>query len=214
MHVTRHPALTRLIPLLSMVLGTVLMIALVLTMNQRSKTKDTDKDISARVIDFQKQIKPKQEVKPKPKPKPKRAKKPPKAPLPQLSSMLSGIDMGIPEFAVEDIAGSADSLLGEIGKDTIMSESTVDVKPRVVSRAAMEYPKAALKKGQKGYVLVNLLIGESGDVEVARVLESDPAGVFDTVALNGVRSWRFSPAQYKGKPVKVWARQRIRFDFN
>lgn len=214
MQVTRHPALTRLIPLLSMVLGTVLMIALVLTMNQRSKTKDTDKDISARVIDFQKQIKPKQEVKPKPKPKPKRAKKPPKAPLPQLSSMLSGIDMGIPEFAVEDIAGSADSLLGEIGKDTIMSESTVDVKPRVVSRAAMEYPKAALKKGQKGYVLVNLLIGESGDVEVARVLESDPAGVFDTVALNGVRSWRFSPAQYKGKPVKVWARQRIRFDFN
>ncbi|MGV6817343.1 MAG: energy transducer TonB [Thiotrichales bacterium] len=209
-----HPLVGRLIPLLAMLLGTILMVALVLTMNQRSKTKDQDKEVISRVIDFEKQNKPKQEVKPKPRPKPQKAPKPPKAPLPQLSSMLSGIDMGIPEFAVEDIAGSADSLLGEIGKDTVMSESTVDVKPRVVSRAPMEYPKAALKKKQKGYVLVNLLIGEAGDVEVAKVLESDPAGVFDNVALNGVRAWRFSPAQYKGKPVKVWARQRIRFDFN
>lgn len=209
-----HPVFGRLVPLLAMLLGTTLMVALVLTMNQRSKTKDQDKDVISRVIDFEKQNKPKQEVKPKPRPKPQKAPKPPKAPLPQLSSMLSGIDMGIPEFAVEDIAGSADSLLGEIGKDTVMSESTVDVKPRVVSRAPMEFPKAALKKKQKGYVLVNLLISEAGDVEVAKVLESDPAGVFDTVALNGVRAWRFSPAQYKGKPVKVWARQRIRFDFN
>ncbi|MGV6858467.1 MAG: energy transducer TonB [bacterium] len=210
----RNPVVQRLFPWLSMLFGALLMISLILLMNQKSSIKVSDDSGMERNIDFQRQAQPKKMVKPKPKPKPKETRKPPKAPLPELSSMLSGIDLGIPEFAVGDISGSTDSLLGDISRDTIMSESTVDVKPRVVSRSPMEYPRSAMKKGVKGYVLVNLLIGETGEVEVAKVIESDPAGVFDTIALNGVRQWRFSPAQYQGKPVKVWARQRVRFDIN
>jgi len=78
----------------------------------------------------------------------------------------------------------------------------------------MEYPDDAMKKRIKGYVIVNLLIAADGSVEAAQVLESSPSGVFDAVAVNGVRNWRFIPAKYKGNPVKVWAKQKIRFDFN
>ncbi|MEA2098888.1 MAG: energy transducer TonB, partial [Campylobacterota bacterium] len=41
---------------------------------------------------------------------------------------------------------------------------------------------------------------------------SNPEGVFDNTAINGVRGWRFTPAKYKGNPVKVWAKQKISFN--
>lgn len=135
-----------------------------------------------------------------------------RAPLPQLNSLLTGIDLGIEEFRVEDIAASTRSLLGDVSRSGIMSESSVDSKPRVVSRTPMTYPSQALKRGQQGYVLINLLINESGDIEAAKVLESEPEGVFETAALRGVQNWRFTPARYQGQPVKVWVRQRVRFD--
>lgn len=204
----------RLFSLITMLLGTLLMIALIVTMNQRSSHQEKVVNHASRSFDISRRHQPKPEIKKRPRPKPKKVKKQPQAPLPQLSSLLSGIDLGIPEFAVDHIANSADALLGDVGKNTIMSEATVDVKPRIVSRAPMEYPKSAMKKKIKGYVLINLLVGEAGDVEAAKVIESVPAGIFDHVALAGVRSWRFTPAQYKGKPVKMWAKQRVRFDFN
>ncbi|MEA3418325.1 MAG: TonB family protein [Campylobacterota bacterium] len=198
--------------LLSMLLGALLMIILVVSFSKDVNKKDQVKKEQMRYVKVKKQ--PKQEIKkpkPKPKPKPKRA---PKAPMPDLGALLGGIEMDIPEFGLGDIAGDANSLLEDIAKDTAMSEGTVDTKPRVLSRSPMEYPSAAMKNRIKGYVIVNLLIDADGTVETAKILESQPAGVFDAVALSGIRNWRFSPGKYKGRPVKVWAKQKVRFDFN
>ena len=113
---------------------------------------------------------------------------------------------------MSDDTGMDDALLGDIGKDVVMTGESVDVKPKPAQRSAMEYPKAARKNGVTGYVLMNLLISKNGRVEKVKVLQSEPAGVFDEVAEAGVRGWNFTPAQYKGQPVKVWAKQKIRFD--
>ena len=198
----------------SMIFGALIMITLVVLLNKVVPPKEKGVKKETRYFEVKKTKKTAAKPKPKPKPKPKKQKPVPKAPLPSLSSSLSGIDMGIPEFAVEDIAGDASSLLGDIGKDTIMSESTVDVKPRVLSRAPINYPRMAMKKNIKGYVLVNILIDEQGNVEIAQILESNPALLFDNAALEGVKQWKFSPAKYKGNAVKLWAKQKIRFDFN
>ncbi len=198
--------------LLAMISGAVLMVLLVVSFNSKVTKKEQKVKDPMRYMKMKKQT---QEVKkPKPKPKPKPKKTQPRAPLPDLSSMLGGIAMDIPEFTSGDITGNARNILGDIAADAAMSEGTVDTKPRVISRSAMEYPKAAAKKGIKGYVIVNLLIAKDGSVEVAKVIASSPAGVFDTVALRAVRSWRFAPAKYKGNPVKVWAKQKVRFDLN
>lgn len=53
-----------------------------------------------------------------------------------------------------------------------------------------------------------------GSVRQTQVLESSPSGVFDDAALQGVRSWQFEPAKYKGDSVRVWAKQKIRFDLS
>ncbi len=196
---------------LSMLFGAALMMVLVVSFNKDVKKKEEVKKDPLRYMKLQKV---KQEIKkPKPKPKPKK-KSTPKAPLPDLSSMLGGIEMDIPEFELGNIAGNPNDLLGEIAKDAAMSEGTVDTKPRVLSRSPMEYPASAMKKRIKGYVVVNLLIDTDGSIEAAKVLQSSPPGVFEVAALSGIRSWRFAPGKYKGRPVKVWAKQKVRFDFN
>jgi len=197
--------------LLAMFLGAVLMMVLVVSFSKDVKKKEEVKKDPMR---YMKLAKVKQEIKkPKPKPKPKK-KRTPKAPLPDLSSLLGGIEMDIPEFELGNIAGDPNDLLGDIARNAAMSEGTVDTKPRVVSRSPMQYPAAAMKKHIKGYVVVNLLIDTDGSIEAAKVLHSSPPGVFDAAALSGIRSWRFSPGKYKGRPVKVWAKQKVRFDFN
>ena len=196
---------------LSMLFGAALMMLLVISFNKDVEKKEEVKKDPLRYMKLQKV---KQEIKkPKPKPKPKK-KSTPKAPLPDLSSILGGIEMDIPEFELGNIAGNPNDLLGEIAKDAAMSEGTVDTKPRVVSRSPMQYPASAMKKRIKGYVVVNLLIDTDGSIEAAKVLQSSPPGVFDAAALSGIRSWRFAPGKYKGRPVKVWAKQKVRFDFN
>ena len=46
------------------------------------------------------------------------------------------------------------------------------------------------------------------------MVESYPEGIFDEVAVQGVNQWRFEPANYQGKAVRAWARQRVRFDLS
>lgn len=193
-----------------MLLGGLLMVVLVVSFNKSVQEKEPEVKKEVRQIKAEQKQKKAEKPKPKPKPKPKAAQ--PKAPLPNMNSLLGGVSMNIPEFETQNIAGDATTLLEEIAQDAIMSEDTVDVKPRVTSRPPLEYPAAAAKDGIKGYVIINLLISKDGGVELAKILESSPSDIFDNAALNAVRAWRFSPAMYKGKPVKMWAKQKIRFE--
>lgn len=185
------------------------MIILVISFNKSVQEKDPVVKKEIRQIKANKTQKKATKPKPKPKPKPKKAQ--PKAPLPNMNSLLGNVAMNIPEFTTDNIAGDSSKLLEDIADDAIMNENTVDVKPKVLSRPPLEYPAEAAKNGIKGYVVINILIGKDGSVELAKVLEAQPTDIFDNAALNAVRSWRFSPAKYKTKPVKMWAKQKIRF---
>lgn len=198
--------------LLWMVAGSLFMVGLIITMNLSEKAKE--KKVESRKTEMQvvQRTKPKPPPTPKPKPKPK-PKRAPQAPMPNLSSALAGVDLGIPEFAMDGLFGSADSLLGDVAKDMTMTESTVDSVPKAVERAPLEYPQYAKRKGITGYVLFNLLIGKDGRVIRTKVLESVPEGVFEEVATASVKQWRFEPATYKNQAVKVWAKQKISFQF-
>ena len=201
----------RLYALASMAFGALLMMVLVISFNKNVDEKDDEVKQKSRIVKM-KTTKKQQASKPKPKPKPKPKRQTPKAPPPNLGSILGGISMNIPEFASGSITGDSKELLDSIVEDTVMSEGSVDSKPKVSSRSAMAYPASAMKNGIKGYVIVNLLIAKDGSIELAKVLESSPQGVFDNTVLNGIMTWRFTPAKYKGKPVKVWAKQKISFN--
>jgi protein TonB len=92
-----------------------------------------------------------------------------------------------------------------------MDKDSVDVPPRVIRRSPIVYPELARKQGISGYVTMNVLIDEEGNVEDVKVLDSEPPEIFDLKADSTIRMWKFSPASYDGKAVKVWATQRIVF---
>ncbi len=61
------------------------------------------------------------------------------------------------------------------------------------------YPAAARAEGVEGSVTVRYDVTVEGAVENARVVASEPQGVFDEAALLAVRSWRFNAPVVDGE---------------
>jgi protein TonB len=198
--------------LASMLFGGLLMVQGVVTLN---KTVDAKEEVVKQQTRIVKMKKAKKQVvkKEKPKARPKRrAKASPKVQPPVLSAAFGGLAMNIPELAMADIAGDSRELLDDIAKDIIMTEGTADSKPVARYRTHIEYPSAAVENGIEGYVVMHLLIGRDGSIQLAKVLESEPEGVFDNSVLTDIQDWRFTPARYKGESVAVWVKQKVRFN--
>lgn len=197
----------------SMLVGTVVVTGTVVLINHFSDSLEESRSASASQIALdRKKPPPDQQVrKPKPKPKPRQTRRAPPAPLTGLDTSLTGVDMGLPGFSADDLAGLEGDLLGGTG-GVVMTDDTVDQAPRASYQAPMVYPPRARAKGVEGYVVFSLLIGITGEIEQLQIVESSPEGVFDQAATEGINQWQFEPAMYQGQAVRAWAKQRIRFD--
>lgn len=200
---------------LFMVLGSLAVLGMVVLINRFAEGLDRGQGEAGEQIAFDRKPPPEKQVAqaPRPKPKPRRAPITPPPSLAGLSGNLSGIDFGLPGFDMSDLnALDGDLLSGANGM--VMTDDTVDDPPRATFQAPMQYPPRAKVKGIKGYVVLSLLIGVTGEIEQVKVIESWPEGVFDEAALQGVAQWKFSPASYQGQAVRAWAKQRVRFDLS
>lgn len=84
------------------------------------------------------------------------------------------------------------------------------VPPKLLQHVDAPYPASKLGEHIETNVVVFVTVETDGSVSDAQVVESGgPA--FDEAALDTARTWRFSPAQRGGKPVR--ARIRIAFHF-
>mgnify|MGYP001177156282 FL=1 len=73
--------------------------------------------------------------------------------------------------------------------------------PVLLAAAGPVYPEHARVQRIEGFVTLAYDLTVSGNVVNVRVLDSVPAGVFDTSAVNAVRDWRFLPMQHKGQSL-------------
>lgn len=199
----------------SMMVGTVAVVGTVVLINHYSNSlEDSRADATSQIALERRKPPPDQEVqKPKPKPKPRKSRRAPPTPLTGLDTSLTGVDMGLPGFSADDLAGLEGDLLGG-GAGLVMTDDTVDQPPRASYQAPMIYPPRARAKGIEGYVVFSLLIGITGEIEQVEIVESYPEGLFDEAASQGINQWRFEPAMYQGQAVRAWAKQRIRFDLS
>jgi len=205
----------RLAGFTSMVFGSLLVLGTVVLINRFADGLNRDAADEAKQIVFERKPPPQEKVvqRPKPKPKPRRTPRTPPPPMAGLGANLSGIDFGLPGFDMSDLNALDGDLLG--GADGMgMTDDTVDDPPRATFQAPMQFPPRARAQGITGYVVLSLLIGVTGQIEEIRVVESYPEGVFDDVAVQGVNQWKFEPANYQGKAVRSWAKQRVRFDLS
>jgi protein TonB len=209
-----RPMLKRIVALLAGLIIPVLIFDLVISLNESDM--DVEKLAGKRsIFDVQKK---QQIIKPKPKKEQKPKRKHVNRPLPSIkpsdigSSLSgSGLSFGIPQFDEAEFADiSAGGLLDGLA-NTAMDKDRVDTAPKVVRRSPIVYPELARRQGVSGYVMMNVLIDEQGNVDGVEIVESKPEEIFDLMADSTIRRWKFEPATYNGKKVKVWAMQKIVF---
>jgi protein TonB len=196
-----------------MLVGSVLVMGTVILINLFSSSLEETRSEAGHQIAMERKKPPveQQVQKPRPKPRPRKTRRAPPNPLAGLDTRLSGVDMGLPGFSADDLAGLEGDLLGG-ASSMVMTDDTVDQAPRAAYQAPMVYPPRARARGIEGYVIFSLLIGITGEIEQIKVVESYPEGLFDDAATQGINQWQFEPAMYQGQAVRAWARQRIRFD--
>lgn len=89
---------------------------------------------------------------------------------------------------------------GVVERAHYFKASELNVRPTPLVDVDAEYPVQAL--GREGYLVLQLLINESGAVDDAIVATSEADGIFDESALTAFRQARFSPGMRQGVPVK------------
>ena len=71
------------------------------------------------------------------------------------------------------------------------------------------YPKAAIRRGYQGVVILRVLVRDDGQVEEVEVETSSGHSVLDRSAIKGVKKWRFSTSATRGSS---WITQPVRFE--
>jgi TonB family protein len=74
--------------------------------------------------------------------------------------------------------------------------------PQRISGTVPAYPPAAQERGLEGAPVVEVWVGETGQVVDVAIVESAGA-LLDTAVLEAVAGWQFAPARLRGVPVSV-----------
>ncbi|VXB30925.1 Protein TonB [Luteimonas sp. 9C] len=83
--------------------------------------------------------------------------------------------------------------------------------PRPVSTQQPDYPRASMRRGERGDVVLRVQVGADGRVDAVDVVSSSQHRRLDRAAMSAVRRWRFEPAMRDGQPVA--GELRIPFSF-
>jgi len=78
--------------------------------------------------------------------------------------------------------------------------------------AAAPFPEEACRNGTTGRVRLEVQVAADGRITAARVLDADPASLYDTTALLVARNSRIPPAWRGGVPIAATALLTLRFE--
>ena len=81
----------------------------------------------------------------------------------------------------------------------------------LVKGANPNYPTAALRAGQSGWVVVGFTVTPEGRTSDVHVVDAQPRHVFDRAAMEAVNRYRFKPAMHGGTAVASTKQQKIEF---
>jgi TonB family protein len=106
----------------------------------------------------------------------------------------SSFDVRLPTAVPTDVPASARTPLtagGEIHP------------PELLHRVEPAYPEALRRDRIEGVVVLEAVVTEEGEVTDLRVVSSTRREL-EEPALTAVRQWRYRPATYQGRPVRVY----------
>jgi len=127
----------------------------------------------------------------------------------------AGSSAGIPSSLKSQMASSTPDASGSKPVEAAMSAIEPVNLPESAARELLvqpvdpEYPAAARASGQRGIVVLQVLIGRDGAVQDAKFLEGSL--VFARAAIDAVKQWRFKPYSMNGRVVSVETVIRLSF---
>lgn len=122
---------------------------------------------------------------------------------PNAATMLERIDLHLTQHArvqAQSLAAAlSDQVLVWPVEPLVAEEERAQEQAPVqpLKRVAPKYPLNAARDGVFGYVTVRFVVDEAGKVQTAAVLEAFPEKVFDEVALQAIRGWRYESSSQK-----------------
>jgi protein TonB len=169
------------------------------------------------LVNFIPATQPKEEAKPEPPPplpQPKPVKKQPsrqivaEAPVVSESEPVAPAPAPEPEpLAVEEAPPAPRAPQMPAGPVTLSSELSVAC-PEL---SAPAYPPLSRRLGEEGKLMLRVELDEKGYVSIARVVTSSGFKRLDDAALAAVKTWRCTPPQRDGQPVRAIALQPFNF---
>ena len=104
---------------------------------------------------------------------------------------------------------------GEASTAQLVAETDGQSRPaRAIQVVNPAYPQSAQARGIEGFVILEIVISERGMVSEARVLNAEPQGLFDQVAIEAFKKWTFEPGIENGKTVVSRIKQKVNFELN
>jgi TonB family protein len=139
-----------------------------------------------------------------------------------LDQARSALDAAQPEKAeallhlAMGLGASADSdaLNGRLLQMKLASAGPPEVVESTLTRVKairLDYPGDALRKNIEGWVDLSFVVTADGKVTKINVLDSSPAGIFDSAAEKALGRLKYKPTLINGKPAAVSTKVRIAF---
>ena len=119
-----------------------------------------------------------------------------------------GVEGGIPGLGGGDGGGAG--ALASLPSDSPMILGADVTPPERILYVQPVYPEIARKSRAAGVVIMEIVVGRSGDVTEVKVLKSHP--LFDAAAVEAVKRWKYKPAMLGEKPVRVYMTIRVEFN--
>lgn len=138
-------------------------------------------------------------------PKPKSEEKPQPRQLLAEAPLTSPSEVAVPPTPTPVITAPAEST--PAGPVTLGAELSVSCP----ERAAPNYPMLSRRLGETGTTVLRVELDEQGRVSSARVVTGSGHVRLDEAALTAIKTWRCSPAQRNGQPVRAAALQPFKF---
>ncbi len=74
---------------------------------------------------------------------------------------------------------------------------------KVLKKVMPRYRSKYYSHGIEGYSIVEFTVNEKGRVQDAKIVYSEPSGLFETDVLKSTEKWRYKPRIVNGKATKV-----------
>lgn len=149
----------------------------------------------------------------------RKPKKPPVAPTapPKIAQPkpaiegVSGSNADAGSFTADNIDVAADA--GMKVDSGLSAGANSDGEYLPIVKIAPQYPRSAAQRGIEGYVVLEFTVTTLGTVKDVKVIEAEPANIFNQAAISAAQKFKYKPKIVNGQPQEVTGvRNIIRFE--